>query len=230
MPPVTAKTVKYDDTVTAVACRPAQTHLDPVVDGAPARQRRVEVEDLGFDPTGAAHAFARQTGHRRVRVGTDERHQVAVDLRDIERADTKRNTEDSLVDDLHLHEAPILDPVLVAPGHLDELFLGHFKYEARNKRKESTITADSVLGSFGERIEGLTEEEAQLEANRCMSCGMCFECDSCVIFCPQDAIFRVKKTDSTMGRYVDTDYTKCIGCHICEDVCPSGYIKMGMGE
>jgi Pyruvate/2-oxoacid:ferredoxin oxidoreductase delta subunit len=112
----------------------------------------------------------------------------------------------------------------------DELFLGHFKYEARHKRQESTITADSVLGSFGERIKGLTEEEAQLEANRCMSCGMCFECDNCVIFCPQDAIFRVKKTESTMGRYVDTDYTKCIGCHICEDVCPSGYIKMGLGE
>jgi Pyruvate/2-oxoacid:ferredoxin oxidoreductase delta subunit len=116
----------------------------------------------------------------------------------------------------------------IAPA--DELFLGHFKYEARNKRQESTITADSVLGSFGERIEGLTEEEAQLEANRCMSCGMCFECDSCVIFCPQDAIFRVKKTEATMGRYVDTDYAKCIGCHICEDVCPSGYIKMGLGE
>jgi len=112
----------------------------------------------------------------------------------------------------------------------DELFLGHFPYDARTKRKESTITADSVLGSFGERIEGLTEEEAQKEASRCMSCGMCFECDNCVVFCPQDAIFRVKKTESTMGRYVDTDYTKCIGCHICEDVCPSGYIQMGLGE
>ena len=112
----------------------------------------------------------------------------------------------------------------------DELFLGHFKYEERHKRQESTITAESVLGSFGERIQGLTEEEARAEANRCMSCGMCFECDNCVVFCPQDAIFRVKKTDATMGRYVDTDYTKCIGCHICEDVCPSGYIKMGLGE
>jgi glutamate synthase (NADPH/NADH) small chain len=112
----------------------------------------------------------------------------------------------------------------------DELYLGHFKYEERYKREESTITAESVLGSFGERIQGLAEERAQKEADRCMSCGMCFECDSCVIFCPQDAIFRVKKTESTMGRYVDTDYSKCIGCHICEDVCPSGYIKMGMGE
>jgi NADPH-dependent glutamate synthase beta subunit-like oxidoreductase len=112
----------------------------------------------------------------------------------------------------------------------DQLFLAHFPYEARHKRNESEITADSVLGSFGERIRGLSEEEAQQEADRCMSCGMCFECNNCVIYCPQDAIFRVKKTESTMGRYVDTDYAKCIGCHICEDVCPSGYIRMGLGE
>jgi len=112
----------------------------------------------------------------------------------------------------------------------DQLFLGHFKYTPRHRRKESTITADSVLGFFGERIKGLSEEEVRQEADRCMSCGMCFECDNCVIYCPQDAIFRVKKTSSTIGRYVDTDYAKCIGCHICEDVCPSGYIRMGLGE
>jgi len=29
---------------------------------------------------------------------------------------------------------------------------------------------------------------------------------------------------------VDTDYAKCVGCHICADVCPTGYIKMGMGD
>jgi NADPH-dependent glutamate synthase beta subunit-like oxidoreductase len=130
--------------------------------------------------------------------------------------------------DFAIHNYEDRSFVEVVPA--DELFLGHFPHEERNKRSESTITADSVLGSFGERIEGLTQEQAQAEASRCMSCGMCFECDNCVVFCPQDAIFRVKKTDSTMGRYVDTDYTKCIGCHICEDVCPSGYIKMGLGE
>ena len=130
--------------------------------------------------------------------------------------------------DFAIHNYEDRSSVEIVPS--DELFLGHFKYEERHIRKEHDITDESVLGSFGERIEGLSEEEAQQEADRCMSCGMCFECDNCVIFCPQDAIFRVKKTDATMGRYVDTDYTKCIGCHICEDVCPSGYIRMGLGE
>jgi len=116
---------------------------------------------------------------------------------------------------------------LIVPA--DELFLGHFDHVDRFKRGEKDIKAENVLGHFEERIFGPDGEEAQKEADRCMSCGMCFECDNCVIYCPQDAIFRVKKADATMGRYVDTDYGKCIGCHICEDVCPSGYIQMGLG-
>ncbi|HEB95651.1 MAG TPA: FAD-dependent oxidoreductase [Sedimenticola thiotaurini] len=112
----------------------------------------------------------------------------------------------------------------------DELFLGHFSYTPRNKRTEDVPSADEVLGHFKERMNPLPEEKVVDEAKRCMSCGMCFECDNCVIFCPQDAVYRVKKNESTTGRYVATDYTRCIGCHVCADVCPTGYIQMGLGE
>ena len=112
----------------------------------------------------------------------------------------------------------------------DRLFLGHFPFTPRNKRSSSGPSAEEVLGHFAERGIGLTTEQAVSESGRCMSCGMCFECDNCVIYCPQDAIFRVKKDHATMGRYVDTDYDKCIGCHICADVCPTGYIDMAMGD
>jgi Pyruvate/2-oxoacid:ferredoxin oxidoreductase delta subunit len=112
----------------------------------------------------------------------------------------------------------------------DRLFLGHFSYTERNLREEDVPNSDEVLGHFTERMKGYTDEQAKAEAERCMSCGMCFECDNCVIFCPQDAVFRVKKGEATTGRYVDTDYAKCIGCHICSDVCPTGYIDMALGE
>jgi glutamate synthase (NADPH/NADH) small chain len=112
----------------------------------------------------------------------------------------------------------------------DMLFLGHFGFTPRHKRQEEVPTAEEVLGHFQERMKGLSEEEAIAEADRCMSCGMCFECDNCVIFCPQDAVYRVPKKEATMGRYVATDYAKCIGCHICADVCPTGYIDMAMGD
>jgi NADPH-dependent glutamate synthase beta subunit-like oxidoreductase len=112
----------------------------------------------------------------------------------------------------------------------DELFLGHFNFHARNLRKEEVPSSEEVLGHFKERVIGLSEAEAIDEGKRCMSCGMCFECDNCVIFCPQIAVYRVDKSERTTGRYVATDYAKCIGCHICADVCPTGYIKMGLGE
>ena len=110
------------------------------------------------------------------------------------------------------------------------LFLGHFPYLDRHKRQMEMLNGSQVLGHFTERLVALTEPEVVAEAKRCMSCGLCFECDNCVIYCPQGAVFKVKKDSSTTGRYVDTDYSKCIGCHICADVCPTGYIQMGMGD
>jgi thioredoxin reductase/Pyruvate/2-oxoacid:ferredoxin oxidoreductase delta subunit len=110
------------------------------------------------------------------------------------------------------------------------LFLGHFTYTERNRRRFLTLTRESALGNFEERMQALAEAQAVAEAKRCMSCGLCFECDNCVVYCPQTAVFKVPKTKATTGRYVDTDYTKCIGCHICSDVCPTGYIQMGLGE
>jgi Pyruvate/2-oxoacid:ferredoxin oxidoreductase delta subunit len=112
----------------------------------------------------------------------------------------------------------------------DDLYLGHFNYTPRNKRTITTLTADKALGNFEERLDVLAEAQVIAEAKRCMSCGLCFECDNCVVYCPQTAVFKVPKAKSTMGRYVDTDYTRCIGCHICKDVCPTGYIQMGLGE
>ncbi len=111
-----------------------------------------------------------------------------------------------------------------------ELFLGHFNYTPRNRRKIVSLTAEEALSNFEERLLPLLEAQTQAEAKRCMSCGQCFECDNCVVYCPQTAVFKVPKSKSTTGRYVDTDYTKCIGCHICKDVCPTGYIQMGLGE
>jgi len=111
-----------------------------------------------------------------------------------------------------------------------ELFLGHFPSINRNVRNVTNLTAVEALNNFEERLHPLLEAQAIAEAKRCMSCGQCFECDNCVVYCQQTAVFKVPKAKSTTGRYVDTNYAKCIGCHICADVCPTGYIQMGLGE
>jgi glutamate synthase (NADPH/NADH) small chain len=112
----------------------------------------------------------------------------------------------------------------------ERLFLSHFNYSPRHLREVHGPDSEHVLGDFAERTNNLSEAETIAEAGRCMSCGMCFECDNCVIYCPQDAVYRVSKEEKTMGRYVATDYTRCIGCHICADVCPTGYIDMALGD
>jgi NADPH-dependent glutamate synthase beta subunit-like oxidoreductase/Pyruvate/2-oxoacid:ferredoxin oxidoreductase delta subunit len=113
----------------------------------------------------------------------------------------------------------------------NELFLGHFPAVDRHIRDVTVLDKEGALGNFEERLHTLSDKDTIDEAKRCMSCGQCFECDNCVVYCPQTAVFKVKKKDNpTVGRYVDTDYGKCIGCHICADVCPTGYIVMGMGD
>lgn len=112
----------------------------------------------------------------------------------------------------------------------EELFLGHFQHTPRHRRKIVTLNAQQALNNFEERVLPLSADDVVAEAKRCMSCGLCFECDNCVVYCPQTAVFKVPKSKATTGRYVDTDYDKCVGCHICKDVCPTGYIQMGLGE
>lgn len=110
-----------------------------------------------------------------------------------------------------------------------QMFVGHFPMTPRFVRTVNKIGPDCV-GDRRTRLNALTEEQVLAEAKRCMSCGLCLECDNCVIYCPQKAVFRVAKDKRTPGRYVETDYDKCIGCHICKDVCPTGYIHMGLGK
>ena len=94
--------------------------------------------------------------------------------------------------------------------------------------KRETIEPENVAGNHDELLEALTGEQARAESERCMSCGLCFDCKQCVSFCPQDAVRRFR--DNPPGEVVYTDYSKCVGCHLCSLVCPSGYIQMGMGE
>ena len=122
-----------------------------------------------------------------------------------------------------VYEKPPLHP----PIPYEQLNLTMFLDAER--REHAHLPMEKRTG-FDEVVAGLSEREARYEAMRCLSCGNCFECDNCVVYCPQTAVFRVKKNQSTTGRYVDTDYSKCIGCHICSDVCPTGYIQMGLGE
>ncbi len=107
----------------------------------------------------------------------------------------------------------------------DKMLLGYYSSKPRNQ-EQSSMTDIRDFG-FQEIYQTLTKEQAIEESSRCMSCGLCMVCDQCRVFCPYEAIERDKKAGQGMVMF--TDYTKCVGCHVCAEVCPCGYIEMGMG-
>jgi NADPH-dependent glutamate synthase beta subunit-like oxidoreductase len=77
----------------------------------------------------------------------------------------------------------------------------------------------SVAG-FGEVNLGLSPVEAMAEAKRCLNCGVCNECEVCLILCPDVAISRAEDG----GFIIDMEH--CKGCGVCASECPRGAIVM----
>jgi Pyruvate/2-oxoacid:ferredoxin oxidoreductase delta subunit len=70
--------------------------------------------------------------------------------------------------------------------------------------------------TFDEVHGGLTDPS---EAKRCLSCGVCNDCDLCLTFCPEGVLKRV-------GPDLVFDYAYCKGCGICVTECPRNVIYM----
>ncbi len=75
---------------------------------------------------------------------------------------------------------------------------------------------------FDEADLGITRDQALAEAERCFSCGLCFACENCWMYC-QNNCFK-KLPDPSPGRYYSISLATCDGCKKCWEECPCGYI------
>jgi NADPH-dependent glutamate synthase beta subunit-like oxidoreductase len=80
---------------------------------------------------------------------------------------------------------------------------------------------DERVRGFDETTGGLTEERARYEAQRCLSCGNCYECDQCYAACPEKAIVKLGA-----GLRYRIEYDRCTGCGVCFEACPCHAIEM----
>jgi 2-oxoacid:acceptor oxidoreductase gamma subunit (pyruvate/2-ketoisovalerate family) len=89
-------------------------------------------------------------------------------------------------------------------------------FERRLPSKGVAVTPEARRATFDEVHAGLTDPR---EAKRCLSCGVCNECDLCVTFCPEGVLKRV-------GHDLVFDYAHCKGCGICVTECPRNVVFM----
>ncbi len=101
----------------------------------------------------------------------------------------------------------------------DKLNLWYFGDARRSTQPE--LEPSERVTDFDEIVGGLTDEQAHVEAARCLSCGNCFECDGCLGACPEDAVIKLGK-----GFRYRFDYDKCTGCGTCYEQCPVHAIEM----
>lgn len=66
-------------------------------------------------------------------------------------------------------------------------------------------------------------EEANREASRCMSCGLCFDCQQCLMYCNVAGFTRIDETRP--GNYFVMALDACEGCAKCIEICPCGYLE-----
>ena len=55
-----------------------------------------------------------------------------------------------------------------------------------------------------------------------MSCGYCFDCEKCWMYCQDQAIDK----PAQRGALYTFKLGNCTGCAKCKDICPCGFIEM----
>lgn len=121
--------------------------------------------------------------------------------------------------DGYLRQRPFIKPEKHPTASYKKLHMW-YKTDAPQKEQEKLAPAVAIQ-SFEEVIAGLSEAEVRFEAQRCLSCGNCFECDGCFGACPEDAIIKLGK-----GNRYKFNYDACTGCAVCFEQCPSHAIEM----
>jgi len=110
-------------------------------------------------------------------------------------------------------EMPIVKP--------DRLRLDH--YEKMERGEVGTIPVEQRLAGMETEVNlPLSQEQAIEESKRCMSCGFCFDCEKCWLYCQDQAI------DKPMEKGVLYSFKmpNCTGCKKCAEECPCGFIDM----
>ncbi len=81
---------------------------------------------------------------------------------------------------------------------------------------------DRLAGMETEVNQAPSQEEIIQESKRCLSCGHCFDCEKCWMYCQDQAIDKPLEK----GQIYSFKMQNCTGCKKCAEICPCGFIEM----
>ncbi len=103
----------------------------------------------------------------------------------------------------------------------DKMLLDH--YDKQERHEPGHLAVEQRMADLETEVNlGFSADEAFAEADRCMSCGYCFDCEKCWLYCQDEAI----EKPLAPGELYRFKLGNCTGCKKCAEICPCGFIEM----
>jgi len=94
-------------------------------------------------------------------------------------------------------------------------------YYSTPQNQIQALPPEQRVQNFEPYQTGFDDNTLLFEACRCMSCGGCFDCDTCLRVCGDQAVAKLPR-----GQHYAFDWDKCTGCSKCAEQCPCNLIDM----
>jgi NADPH-dependent glutamate synthase beta subunit-like oxidoreductase len=96
-------------------------------------------------------------------------------------------------------------------------------YPAKERNQRTVLEPDVRLANPDKEIDlGLKLDQVLDEVTRCFSCGKCFGCENCWMYCQNNCFTKLQQPEH--GQFYKVKIDVCDGCKKCWEECPCGYI------
>ncbi|MBI4859185.1 MAG: FAD-dependent oxidoreductase [Candidatus Riflebacteria bacterium] len=118
------------------------------------------------------------------------------------------------------------------PTHVAQPPISHERikldwYPPKGRGERSHRPVEEWLPKPLEEIyHGITREQFLEETARCFSCGQCFGCERCWMYCTPNAVAKVDIKETKPGHFYMFKLELCDGCKKCAEECPCGVLNM----
>jgi dissimilatory sulfite reductase flavoprotein subunit len=97
-------------------------------------------------------------------------------------------------------------------------------YEAKPRAEREQLGPEERLARPLDEVDlGITAAQALDEVTRCFSCGLCFDCENCWMYCQNNCFKKV--SEPCMGDFFEIKLELCDGCKKCWEECPCGFLE-----